>query len=384
MVKIRRNNVLLFILVAVTIINPQLSHSFSENLVINFIKSNQLWDPSYEYGGFKNSIKDNSSVMSTAQAIISLNNLNVENVTINDGVISYISGCEQVDGGFPIDSISSISTLRSTFWAISALNSLDALDWINTETIFWIADRFMYNISEPWNYGGFENKENSSSVDLEFTFYGIATLSILDKLGEINESASLSYVKSKQLDDGGFEILEGIGFSDLAATFYAVSTLFIIDGLKQINISSLIAYLSSKQNLNISDSENYGGFGNVPNFACNGMETYFAVESLNILGELDQINITASILYLESLQLSNGAFTIVYGIDQPTVAFTYYALTGLITLALYNSPYILDWVVWISILLACVAGISCLIAAKYLKLRKKNRRTLKIQRLKKR
>lgn len=386
MIKVRYkiNSFLCIEILMMILINIHPCFSFSKNQLINYIQMNQIWELTDDYGGFKNSVMENASVDVTAKAIICLSELQVVNQTINDAAISYISSCEQFMGGFSIDTSSNIPNLRSTYWAISALFSIQSLDWVSNKTPNWIVDRQLLNISEPWNYGGFENKVNSCSATTEYIFYGIMAVNRMSKLSQINTTATLFWLKSRQLEDGGFEYMDGYGFSDLASTFYAVSALSILNGFELINISSLISFLTQKQNLNISDPVNYGGFGDAPNISCDGIDTFFAIHSLHLLNALSNTNISAAKLYLENLQLSNGAFTIAQGIDQPCISFSYYALTALVILSLYeerdnsgelNSIFL--------VLLICIGGISSLLIIKFLKNRKIKGRSLKIIRKKK-
>jgi prenyltransferase beta subunit len=171
---------LVMILFLLTI--PPPCFTFSENSLINYIQSRQVWEPSDEYSGFRNSEIENSSVKSTALAFLSLSQLNIKNQTIYDGSLLYISGCEQVNGGFASDSKSNTPSLRPSYWAVSALNSINSLDWVNLDPINWIAERQLLNISEPWNYGGFENKVNTSSANVEYSFYGVSALHQLSGL----------------------------------------------------------------------------------------------------------------------------------------------------------------------------------------------------------
>ena len=370
----------------IVLINIQPCLSFNEIQLLNYIKLKQIWEPTDEYGGFKNSVLDeNASIEITAKAIVCLNELQVTNQTIYDGALSYISGCEQFEGGFSIDSTGSIPNLRSTYWAISALNSIQNLDWVSTNTIIWIANRQLLNISEPWNYGGFENKANTSSATTEYTFYGIIALNQMAKLNSINTTAATLWLKSRQLPDGGFEYLDGFGFSDLASSFYAVSALSALNRLELMNISSIISFMTQKQNLNLSDPMNYGGFGDTPDIICTGMETFFAISSLHILNAINRINITAATLFLENLQLDNGAFTIAQGVNQPCISFSYFALTALSISSLYEekdgqngSNEIVFWV-----LLMLIIGISSILAIKYVKSRLIKGSRLKLNRRKK-
>lgn len=319
------------------LLNFSKSFSFNEIQLVNYIQTNQIWDSTDEHGGFKNSaIEINTSIDATAKAIISLKELQVVNQTIYGGAMLYISGHEQFGGGYSIDSVSNTPTLRSTFWAISALSSIQSLDWVSEGTIEWITKRQLLNENQPWNYGGFEDKENISVTTAEYSYFGIMSLSLLAQINSINKTAAALYLRDRQLKDGGFESMDGIEFSDLSSTFYAISALAILNDLELINQTGVISFLKQRQNLDISDSVNYGGFGNAPNVSCNVIETFMAINSLYTLNELDNINISAAILYLEGLQLSNGAFTLARGIDQPSISFSYYALLALNILALYE------------------------------------------------
>ena len=378
LIRISRKTLPLF-MIGIILISTLIPYSctFSKKNLINYIQLSQVWELSDEYGGFINSQKENSSIKSTAEAILSLIELNVENQTIYEGAISYITGREQIGGGFAVDSKTSISSLRATYWAITALNGINNLDWISIDSINWIGQRQLLNKSEQWNYGAFENKINSNFVNMEYTYYGILGLSQLNKIYLINSTATLLWVKSRQLVDGGFESLAGFGISDLTSTFYGISILYTLNGWNLINKTSLITYLEKCQNLNTLDSTNYGGFGNAPN-SSSGMGTFYAISTLHLLNAIENINITIVRSYVEKLQLNSGAFTIAQGIDQPTITYSYMALMTLSILSLYET---VESSIIFYIFIIVVAIVSFFFINYYFKKKKirKNKLTIRVK-----
>lgn len=363
----------LIIIFSLFLINVQGSFSIQTNKLIDYIKLKQIWDLTDEYGGFKNSdVDDNASVETTGKAILSLSELNVVNQTIYESAISYITGCEQFGGGYSADSAIFVPNLRSTFWAVNTLNSIKSMDWISDETANWIVNRQLLNESEPWNYGGFENKVNASSAMTGYTFYGLMALNYMIKLNSVNATAATFWLKSRQQDDGGFEDYYGLGISDLASTFYSVSALNILDGLTSVNKTSLSSFLAKKQNLNLSDPRNYGGFGNTPNISCNVIDTFFAIKSLCLINAIEKINTTAAYLYLKNLQLSNGGFAFAREIEQASVSFSYFALMTLNLLLFEEEGY--DSLIFLIIGIIICGAISSTI---FIKKRRKSAKSLK-------
>lgn len=122
---------------------------------------------------------------------------------------------------------------------------------------------------------------------LLYTLSGIQILAMLDALsGEkaaIDVEKVVSYIKSRQNDDGSFSGDEW-GEVDLRFSFLAIASLSLLNRLKEINTEKAAEFIMKCQN--VIDS----GFGSSPGSESHAGLIYCAIGSLSILGQLHLVD----------------------------------------------------------------------------------------------
>jgi len=115
------------------------------------------------------------------------------------------------------------------------------------------------------------------------TWYAIEALRALGKTGEMKEQ-TVAWLRACQLPNGGFAYQprpQFGGVDDVAYTWAAVRALKEL-GAGPADARGCLAYLHALWNAD-------GGFGDRPGWASNPMSTYYALDALDALGELDAV-----------------------------------------------------------------------------------------------
>ncbi|KAI1287304.1 Geranylgeranyl transferase type-2 subunit beta [Halotydeus destructor] len=145
----------------------------------------------------------------------------------------------------------------------------------------------------------------SASVDHDpHMLYTLSAIQILSIYGSLEEGILdldkvVSYVKSLQQDDGSF-YGDKWGEVDLRFSFCAIATLSLIDRLDEINIDSAVEFIM-KCNNGLD-----GGFGSRPGSESHAGLIYCALGSLSITGRLDLVDAELLGWWLCERQLPSG------------------------------------------------------------------------------
>ncbi|MFX1257363.1 MAG: prenyltransferase/squalene oxidase repeat-containing protein [Promethearchaeota archaeon] len=255
------------------------SEEFNETLEIeniwNYIKDCYNRDD----GGYSSLPNTNSTLFATYYALniyqifkiyrdISLTNAN--------DTIDYLVDLQNSDGGFKVgndfeyilslygflgelveDLIETeISVVESTYWAVSSLSILDALEEINNKDLMhWIR-------SAQSADGGFSITGNFHS-DTISTYYGLQTFKVLNE-EPMSKIAAIEFLKNAQASDGSFYPIPALSlFYDLPTsfliTYLAAKALYDYDSQPE-HIESLLKWYEK------CFSDNTGGIGDYPDF----------------------------------------------------------------------------------------------------------------------
>lgn len=143
-----------------------------------FAKSQQRED-----GGFVEiRVMRSSGVNPTSAAYALLKILSEEtnepqlNEESEKSIAKFLAARQSSEGGFAANTRIPIADLLSTFTGMLTLANLDALGHINTEK----AKRFAQSLVQP--DGGFFAAAWDEQTDVEYTFYGLGTLALLNRI----------------------------------------------------------------------------------------------------------------------------------------------------------------------------------------------------------
>ncbi len=220
---------------------------------------------------------------------------------------TYLLSLENSDGGFKLDSSSTLSSLKGTYFAIKALQYLSSAPSNQTKTL-----EFLLNFA--YSTDGFGDMPGDGPR-LRSTFDGVAIFELIGKHFD-NTQDIISYVESYRNPDGGF----GRNGSFTESTLRAV-VVYNILGIPFPNASETISFLQSLQQAD-------GGFsrkaGSTVSYV---VSTYRAVLALSLLGTTPA-DVNGAISFLKSVQNSDGGFGSFVG-DTSDVTNTYRAIRAL-------------------------------------------------------
>ncbi|MHA1267070.1 MAG: prenyltransferase/squalene oxidase repeat-containing protein [Candidatus Helarchaeota archaeon] len=214
-------------------------------------------------------------------------------------ITRFIELCwNSTDGGFAAFP-GNASDITSTYYGVAALSLLDYNFTAST----------VINLTKLLNFIGNSQQADGgigARPELQSTFqsahHAIATLNLLGAISPINLTLLYSWFLAHRAINGLFgDIL-------VEAQYWGVASAFLSEKENSLNSSSIVAFLEECQNP-------AGGFGAIPNSTSSVVDTYAAIETLRSLGGLSQINRTAAINWLQSLQTQEGGFAAYIGID---------------------------------------------------------------------
>lgn len=280
--------------------------------------------------------------------------------TRQDVIITFSVGCINDSGGAVLHPGATTPTVSNTFAIANVLNITDA--WFIADAL--LPDRILKENMTAWieelqvtspvnspDYGGFLASANSENSTLSASYFAIQALDRLNETDSINSAILFDFIVRLQRTNATLYPDTVGGFSDkngtivtVAATYFAIQILEIFGELNQINTTLAIAWINSSQSLQDVASPSYGGFVNGRNSSTADLQTTFmALKSLEILDALDTINQTAVIDYILPHYRENANYPQYYGgfgltpdTQAATHWATYYAVAALHILGAEN------------------------------------------------
>jgi geranylgeranyl transferase type-2 subunit beta len=138
--------------------------------IARFVRSRRRED-----GGFVEvSLKQQSGTNPTAAAVGLLRILDELDEPIRRGTIEFLARMQNQEGGVRANGRIPMADLLSTFTGMLTLADLDGLDAIDLAA----ARRYVQSIEQPG--GGFHGGVWDDETDVEYTFYGLGALALLD------------------------------------------------------------------------------------------------------------------------------------------------------------------------------------------------------------
>jgi geranylgeranyl transferase type-2 subunit beta len=142
----------------------------SADQIVAFVRSRRRED-----GGFVEvSPARRGGTNPTAAAVALLLMLDSLDAGTRTGVCDFLANMQSGDGGLRANDRAPLSDLLSTFTGLVTLTDLEGADRVNRAT----ARQFMDSVECPT--GGFHGGLWDQATDVEYTFYGLGTLALLD------------------------------------------------------------------------------------------------------------------------------------------------------------------------------------------------------------
>ncbi|UCC19105.1 MAG: terpene cyclase/mutase family protein [Promethearchaeota archaeon] len=208
-----------------------------------------------------------------------------------DRIYQYLNDTEQVGGGFSYSNASTSVSLTYTYYVIQLYSLIDKPVVNITIHKDWILS---CNNSDG-GYGGNQSL-TSTLINTYFATILINDMGNIDELADIN--LTLNYFKSYYINDtadldnfGGFTPTDISDYALLSSTYYCARSLSLIEdylGSSELNKGAISNWVLSRQNFHD------GGFAENPEgseaMTSSIISSYFAFETLNILGYLSSLN----------------------------------------------------------------------------------------------
>lgn len=142
-------------------------------------------------------------------------------------------------------------------------------------------------------------------------------------------------------DDGIFYLDPDTKTTNIEVVYSSVLVLYLFDTLEDINTTKVALWINSTLNLeDINDTNNYGGFASSPGGAPDIYSTYYAIQTLFYLDELDMVkNTTLVAEWINRTKNADGGYGYYPG-KPSTLISTYYAIECLILL---NEPSYINY-----------------------------------------
>ncbi|MBN1800295.1 MAG: ATP-binding cassette domain-containing protein [Candidatus Lokiarchaeota archaeon] len=273
---------------------------------------------------------------------------------------TWLSGYQALNGLF------GHITIESNYWGVlSAIQYYPSsfLDHINVKNIF-----AYINSCYVIETGGYSSEpfipSSLFSTYLAINMYDIFT-SYVDDLWLYNESATEAYIASLQNPDGGFRIgndqdslfrqlgvfysvindLIDVNTSIVESTYWAVESLDILGALNLIDLNNLTHFIRSCQNAD-------GGFGLFLGFSYSDIiSTYYALHVFYLF-DSEPLSKILAINFLKNAQNTDGSFSPMPTLSMLGLSVSFFLVTYLGAKGLYDFSYqptdiwaFLDWFV---------------------------------------
>ncbi|XP_015789070.1 geranylgeranyl transferase type-2 subunit beta [Tetranychus urticae] len=207
----------------------------------------------------------------------------------------FIMNCAPTDGSLE-QTMSEHLKMSGIYWCLTAINLLQGDEYLanHRAEILDLIRKCQHSS------GGIGPSENHDP-HLLHTLSAIQILTILDALEEdvVDISKVVSYVKSLQQEDGSF-FGDKWGEIDVRFSFGAIATLSLLDKLDEINVEKAVDFIMKCNNL--ID----GSFGSRPGSESHAGLVYCALGALALTGFLDKIDADLLGWWLCERQLPSG------------------------------------------------------------------------------
>ncbi|MCD6381156.1 MAG: hypothetical protein J7L50_02390, partial [Candidatus Odinarchaeota archaeon] len=239
-----------------------------------------------------------SRMEATARAVLIIKELGLDHSFMNETkVINFMMSHEMSDGGFSEDG--SQSDVISTWSAVNVFEFFNA--YYNKTKVKEFLKSLQKSDENEVDFGGF-SYSSGGSAGIEYSYYAVESLKLLDGLEELNETSLSSFLNRCRVD-GGF--LDAPG-----EPIYSTGKAIII-----VNDTGLWNVLNVTKTMEFIDSSMQveGGFSSNPSDRIAKVEyTFFMVASLKLLDHLSDYSKKVKSYLDEYLRPEGGASESIY------------------------------------------------------------------------
>ncbi len=243
-------------------------------------------------------------------------------------ITRYLKKCQKPDGGFVADPDLKKGTPESpnvifTYFALATLDLIHNPSAVDTKKA---ADYVLSLVQKD----GAIRFNDGGNANLGTTYYGVRCLYLLNALDRIDKKKTIEYINSHRDDKKGFGVLPGRP-SAPQSTFMAVESLKLLGGLNEGTKSGVMRYLVQTP---------YAGFKKAENIALIDLDEQADIlETGAILNAVSRFDTDEIHKFIESQYIpENGGFGPSVGLGSTPPA-TYYAIECLVRLGVLRDPY---------------------------------------------
>ncbi|MHA1943282.1 MAG: prenyltransferase/squalene oxidase repeat-containing protein, partial [Candidatus Thorarchaeota archaeon] len=188
-------------------------------------------------GGYGSNPDADPDLISTYYALASFRILDnvypTENVWftyVNEtATIEWIESCKDGDT-YMLSPVSDRSSVTATAAAVLAYNAIDPLSLVPGASSIqtWLLNRQILDYQEPEFVGGFEEGNATDDPNLVSTYFALSALDNLNAVPSINVTAAESYILNCQSEDGSWSFIPGLSTGSLVYSAYACQMLNMI------------------------------------------------------------------------------------------------------------------------------------------------------------
>jgi prenyltransferase beta subunit len=190
-----------------------------------------------ESGGFGSETGANPDLISTAYALMSMKIIDTMYPDENawewfwneTATIEWIESCKDGDV-YMLSPFSDRASVSATAAAVLAYNALNPMSSIPSAGIIqaWLASRQVTEYEETDFIGGFEEGLETADPNLVSTYFALSALEILNALSTVNATAAETFILNCQSADGSFGIVPGLDAGKLIYSGYACEMLNMV------------------------------------------------------------------------------------------------------------------------------------------------------------
>ncbi len=200
-----------------------------------------------EEGGYGTEVEANPDLVSTFYALASLRIIdqmyqleNAWNTYVNEtAVIEWIESCREGEA-YKLNPFSERTSVTATAAAVLAYNAIDPLTTVpaSSSVQSWIQARQVLEYDMPEFVGGFEEGNATEDPNIVSTYFALKALDTLNALTPINETAAETFILNCQSADGSWGNVPGQDMGSLVYSAYACQMLNILNPGNTLNILS--------------------------------------------------------------------------------------------------------------------------------------------------
>ncbi|MFX1481570.1 MAG: prenyltransferase/squalene oxidase repeat-containing protein [Promethearchaeota archaeon] len=209
--------------------------------------ANAFWiNKTADSGGFATKQGESPDIISTYYALASFRiidgiyGINAWDTYVNEtATTEWIESC-RVGDSYLLSPNSDLTSVTATAAAVLAYHAIDPLTLVpgasNVQT--WLVNRQVLNFEVTEFEGGFEEGVNTDDPNLVSTYFALSALNALNAVPSVNSTAVKSFILNCQSEDGSWAQIPGMSTGSLLNSAYACQLLNIINPRSALSVLS--------------------------------------------------------------------------------------------------------------------------------------------------